>query len=53
MTREEHIKKALNEAGRWGNADPAIEREVRKIMQQCTGSKETVRRCIFCCSLVG
>ena len=53
MTREAHIKKALNEAARWGNADPAIQREVQIIMQQCTGSKETVRRCIFCCSLVG
>lgn len=53
MTREDHIKKALNEAGKWGNADPAIQREVQKIMQQCTGSLETVRRCIFCWSLVG
>ncbi len=53
MTREDHIKKALNEAGKWGNADPSIQGEVQKIMQQCTGSLETVRRCIFCWSLVG
>ncbi len=53
MTREDHIKKALNEAGKWGNADPEIRREVQKIVQQCTGSAETVPRCIFCWSLVG
>jgi twitching motility two-component system response regulator PilG len=53
MTREDHIKKALNEAGKWGNAEPSIGREVRKIQAQFTGSTEPVRRCIFCWSLVG
>jgi twitching motility two-component system response regulator PilG len=53
MTREDHIKKALNEAGKWGNADPEIRQEVQKIVGQGTGSAEKVARCLFCWSLVG
>ncbi len=52
MTREDYIKKALNEAQKWGNVDPAIQKEVRKIEPQFSGASETVRRCIFCWSLV-
>lgn len=52
MTREDYIKKALNEAKKWGNVDPSIKREAKKIESQLTGSAETVKRCIFCWSLV-
>lgn len=52
MTREVYIKKALNEAKKWGNAEPAITREAQKIEPQFTGSPETARRCIFCWSLI-
>ncbi len=52
MTREDYIKKALNEAQKWGNVDPSIKKEVQKIEPQFSGSSETVRRCIFCWSLV-
>jgi twitching motility two-component system response regulator PilG len=52
MTREDYIKKALNEARKWGNVDPSIKREANKIALQFTGSPETVKRCIFCWSLV-
>jgi twitching motility two-component system response regulator PilG len=52
LTREEYIKKALNEARKWGNADPLIKKEIQKIESQFSGSSETVRRCIFCWSLV-
>lgn len=52
MTQEDSIKKALNEAKQWGNTDPSVQREAKKIEAQLTGSAETVRRCIFCCSLL-
>ncbi len=52
LTREESIKKALNEARKWGNVDLSVKREVQKIEPQFTGSPETVRRCIFCWSLI-
>ena len=52
MTREDHIQKALNEAKKWGNFDPSIKREVKKIEPQLTGSTETVKRCLFCWSLL-
>jgi twitching motility two-component system response regulator PilG len=52
MTREDYIKKALNEAKKWGNVDLSIKNEVQKIEPQFTGSAETVRRCIFCWSLI-
>ncbi len=52
MTREGYIKKALDEARKWGNVDPAIKSEGIKIEPQLTGSPDTVKRCIFCWSLV-
>ncbi len=52
MTQENTIKKALNEARQWGNADPSVQREAKKIETQLTGSAETVKRCIFCWSLL-
>ncbi|MGB3211152.1 MAG: response regulator [Desulforhopalus sp.] len=52
MTRENYIKKALGEARKWGNFDVSIEREAKKIESQLTGSPDTVRRCLFCWSLV-
>lgn len=52
LTREDYIQKALNEAQKWGNADPLIKKEIQKIVPQFSGSSATVRRCIFCWSLV-
>lgn len=52
MTREDYLKKALNEARKWGNVDPSIKRELEKIEPQLTGSPHKVKRCIFCWSLV-
>jgi len=52
LTREDYIKKALNEAKKWGNVDPSIKKEIQKIEPQFSGSSATVRRCIFCWSLV-
>ena len=52
MTREDYLKKALLEAKKWGNSDPSIKREVKKIEPQLTGSTHKVKRCIFCWSLV-
>ncbi len=52
MTREDYIQKALNEAGKWGNADSEISREIEKITPQISGRSATVRRCFFCWSLV-
>lgn len=52
MTREDYIQKALNEAGKWGNADSEISREIEKITPQISGRSGTVRRCFFCWSLV-
>lgn len=52
MTREDYIKKALNEAKKWGNVDLSIKKEVQKIEPQFTGTAETVKRCIFCWSLI-
>lgn len=52
LTREEYIKKALNEAKKWGNVDPLIKKEIQKIEPQFSGSSATVRRCFFCWSLV-
>jgi len=52
MTREDYIKKALNEARKWGNVDASIKREAEKIESQLTGSAGTVRRCIYCWSLL-
>ncbi|MDK9706940.1 MAG: response regulator [Desulforhopalus sp.] len=53
MTREDYIKKALTEARKWGNCDPAIGREIAKIEPQLKGGAEPVKRCIFCWSLIG
>lgn len=53
MTRPENIKKALNEAKIWGNSDPEVNEEVRRILPQLEGSEGTVRRCIFCWSIMG
>jgi len=52
MSREDYIKKALAEARKWGNCDPVVQRETEKILPQLGGSQETVKRCIFCWSLV-
>jgi twitching motility two-component system response regulator PilG len=52
LTREDYIKKALNEAQKWGNVDPSIKKEIQKIEPQFSGLSATVRRCIFCWSLV-
>ncbi len=52
MTREDTIQKALKEAMQWGNSDPSVQREAKKIESQLTGSAETVKRCIFCWSLL-
>ncbi len=52
MTREDYIKKALAEAQKWGNCDPAVHREAEKIVPQLGGSQEAVKRCIFCWSIV-
>ncbi len=52
LTREEYIKRALNEAQKWGNVDPSIMKEIQKVEPQFSGSSETVRRCIFCWSLI-
>lgn len=52
MTREDYLKKALAEARKWGNCDPVVQRETEKIEPQLRGLQETVKRCIFCWSLV-
>lgn len=52
MTRAEYIKKALNEAKKWGNADREIQLEAEKIESQLAGAGSTVRRCFFCWSVV-
>ncbi|MGB3223455.1 MAG: response regulator [Desulforhopalus sp.] len=52
LTREDYIKKALDEAQKWGNVDSSIKKEIQKIEPQLSGSSATVRRCIFCWSLV-
>ncbi len=52
MTREDYLKKALAEARKWGNCDLVIQRETEKIEPQLRGSQETVKRCIFCWSVV-
>ena len=52
MTREDYIKKALSEARKWGNRDLAIQRETEKLEHQLHDSQETVKRCIFCWSII-
>jgi len=52
MTREDYIKKALNEAKKWGNSDLEIQLEAAKIESQLDGSTLAVKRCFFCWSVV-
>ena len=52
MTREDYIKKALNEAKKWGNSDQDIRLEAEKIESQLDGSTSMVKRCFFCWSVV-
>lgn len=53
LTRMDFLRKALAEARKWGNADPTVLREAAKIEPQLTESGETVKRCIYCRSLIG
>lgn len=52
LTRVDFLRKALAEARKWGNADPKVLREAAKIEPQLTESGETVKRCIYCRSLI-
>ncbi|MBU1565002.1 MAG: response regulator, partial [Proteobacteria bacterium] len=52
MIRQDYLKKALAEARKWGNCDPAVQREIEKIEPQLGGSQETVKRCIYCWSVI-
>lgn len=52
MTRAEYIKKALNEAKKWGNSDKEIQAEAARIESQLDESASTVKRCFFCWSVV-
>ena len=52
MTRAEYIKKALNEAKKWGNCDREIQLEAARIEPRLEGAAVTVKRCIFCWSVV-
>ena len=52
MTRAEYIKKALNEAKKWGNCDREIQLESARIEPRLDGAAATVKRCIFCWSVV-
>ena len=52
MTRADYIKKALNEAKKWGNADREIQLEAEKIEPQLADASRAVRRCFFCWSVV-
>ncbi len=51
-TRVDFLRKALAEARKWGNADPTVLREAAKIEPQLTDTGETVKRCIYCRSLI-
>lgn len=53
MTRDDYIKKSLNEAKKWGNADSLVKKEIAKIVPRLEGKSGAVRRCIFCWSPVG
>lgn len=52
MTRVDYIKKALNEAKKWGNCDREIQLEAARIEPRLDGAAVTVKRCIFCWSVV-
>lgn len=52
MTRTDYIKKALNEAKKWGNSDKGIQAEAARIESQLDESASTVKRCFFCWSVV-
>lgn len=52
MTRSRNIKKSMVEARVWGNADKGVQEEIRRIESQLKSAGETVRRCIFCHSLL-
>jgi CheY-like chemotaxis protein len=52
LTRMDFLRKALAEARKWGNADPKVLREAAKIEPQLIESGETVKRCIYCRSLL-
>lgn len=53
LTRMDFLRKALAEARKWGNVDSTVLREAAKIEPQLTESGETVKRCIYCWSLIG
>ena len=52
LTRSDFLRKALAEARKWGNGDPAVLREAAKIEPQLGEAPETVKRCIFCWSVI-
>jgi twitching motility two-component system response regulator PilG len=52
MTREEYIRKALNEAKKWGNCDSHVQQEAARIEAQLLDPAAVVKRCIFCWSVV-
>ncbi|WP_419175142.1 response regulator [Desulfosediminicola sp.] len=52
LTRDDYIIKALDEAYRWGNDDRDVWRESRKMRPQLEDIPESVKRCVFCWSLL-
>lgn len=52
LTRSDFLRKALAEARKWGNVDPLVLREAAKIAPQLGEAPETVKRCIFCWSVL-
>jgi DNA-binding response OmpR family regulator len=52
MTRTDYIRKALNEAKKWGNTDKEIQAEAARIESRMDESASTVKRCFFCWSMV-
>lgn len=52
LSRSDFLRKALAEARKWGNGNSAILREIAKVEPQLAEAPETVKRCIYCWSLV-
>lgn len=48
ITRHDHLRKALDEALRWGNHDQEIWRESRKIQPHLFAGDAEIKRCFFC-----
>lgn len=52
LSRSDFLRKALAEARKWGNGNSAILREIAKVEPLLAEAPETVKRCIYCWSLV-